>query len=429
MKLTRIEIGNYYQFKDFVLDLKYPEDFHDESKAGKPLEKVCFIGQSGTGKTTLINLIQYAYIKIQQSNKPLINDNAYLSLFNLKFPKYSEIKFFFEEFIQNENTIFQLTLNNDNLSRLSIFESGDEVFLDKTKFKSLGDNSSLIGYPTENRTINNIGKGQADTYIFNIQDSKEALNLILQKINEFREKEAEFKINIAGKILAEDNETLKKEYQKWLDANPNPVKDLADNCLDKILNKFHLKTKTELEGLADLNLQIQNIHNNETIAFEFLSTGTKQIIVTAIPLYMLKPENSFVFFDEPERSLFPDLQQILIDYYTSFSPSSQFFFATHSPIIASQFNPAERILLEFDESGNVIPKFGTAPEGDDPNDLLKKDFNLQNVMTEEGVNALHRYIELKTKIKFEKDSQKKEKLAEEFLQLGAKYNFGNEANN
>ena len=54
MKITGIEIGEYRQFKDIQFDFTYPEG---HPKAGKPLEKVCFIGQSGTGKTTLLNVI------------------------------------------------------------------------------------------------------------------------------------------------------------------------------------------------------------------------------------------------------------------------------------------------------------------------------------------------------------------------------------
>ena len=50
MKISRIKIKNLQQFKDLELDLTYPKG-HD--KAGEPLDKVCIIGQSGTGKTTL----------------------------------------------------------------------------------------------------------------------------------------------------------------------------------------------------------------------------------------------------------------------------------------------------------------------------------------------------------------------------------------
>ena len=54
MKITGIHINDFHQFKDFHLDLTYPKG---HEKAGKPLEKVCIIGQSGTGKTTLLKIL------------------------------------------------------------------------------------------------------------------------------------------------------------------------------------------------------------------------------------------------------------------------------------------------------------------------------------------------------------------------------------
>jgi recombinational DNA repair ATPase RecF len=54
MKISKIHIKDFHQFKDFTLDLTYPKG---HEKAGQPLDKVCFIGQSGTGKISLLELI------------------------------------------------------------------------------------------------------------------------------------------------------------------------------------------------------------------------------------------------------------------------------------------------------------------------------------------------------------------------------------
>ncbi|MDZ7896609.1 MAG: hypothetical protein U5N85_01065 [Arcicella sp.] len=55
MKVSELYIKKYHQFEDFTLNLTYPEG---HLKAGKPLDKVCFIGQSGIGKTTLLNILR-----------------------------------------------------------------------------------------------------------------------------------------------------------------------------------------------------------------------------------------------------------------------------------------------------------------------------------------------------------------------------------
>jgi len=54
MIITKIHIKDHQQFKDLELDLTYPAG---HVKAGQALDKVCFIGQSGTGKTTLLEEI------------------------------------------------------------------------------------------------------------------------------------------------------------------------------------------------------------------------------------------------------------------------------------------------------------------------------------------------------------------------------------
>jgi len=55
MKISQIDITEYNPFKNLTLDLTYPKG---HPKEGKPLDKVCFLGQSGTGKTSLLNLIR-----------------------------------------------------------------------------------------------------------------------------------------------------------------------------------------------------------------------------------------------------------------------------------------------------------------------------------------------------------------------------------
>ena len=92
-----------------------------------------------------------------------------------------------------------------------------------------------------------------------------------------------------------------------------------------------------------------------------MSTGhyyfrTKQFIFTALPLYILEPNNAVILIDEPETSLYPDIQQQIVKTYTSFGTNCQFFFATHSPIIASSFEPWEIVELEFDNEGFVQRK-------------------------------------------------------------------------
>ncbi len=195
--------------------------------------------------------------------------------------------------------------------------------------------------------------------------------------------------------------------------------------LNDLLSNFYLEVVEEIRQSDRVNfLNIRHTGNKKNISFENLSTGTKQIILSLIPLYFIDTKNSVILVDEPERSLFPDIQKILIKQYTNLAPEAQFFFATHSPIIASQFEPCERFILKFDKNGNIYAIPGNAPEGDDPNDLLIKDFGLDTVLTEKGLKMWEKFVEISRDIHFEKDEKKKRLLMDKYMEIGTMYNFG-----
>jgi len=80
-----------------------------------------------------------------------------------------------------------------------------------------------------------------------------------------------------------------------------------------------------------------------------------------VPLFALKPKDTIILIDEPENSLYPNIQKEFIDFITLESwneneKSCQFFFATHSPTIASSFDPWEIVELQFNKSGKVEQK-------------------------------------------------------------------------
>ncbi|MFN5773582.1 MAG: hypothetical protein ACK447_10900, partial [Flavobacterium sp.] len=54
MKITKLKIDKHKHLENLEFDFTYPVG---HPKAGKPLDKICFIGQSGTGKTNLLELI------------------------------------------------------------------------------------------------------------------------------------------------------------------------------------------------------------------------------------------------------------------------------------------------------------------------------------------------------------------------------------
>ena len=144
--------------------------------------------------------------------------------------------------------------------------------------------------------------------------------------------------------------------------------------------------------------------------------------LTFLPLFKLDTKDAIILMDEPERSLYPDMQMDLIEHYQNLAPDAQFIVATHSPFIAASFEPEERFILYFDEEGKVAVRRGSSPIGDDPNDMLKNDFGV-NYYNRHGEEAYKKYLSLKQAVASEKDPKKKKELLLETVKLGDAYNF------
>ncbi len=350
MKITKLEIKDFHQFKDFELDLTYPLG---HTKEGQPMDKVCIIGQSGTGKTTLIELLGGLThnFKILKEKYKLKNKNAIISISDndLSYTKTISAK-------EDRYAVTSYVRNNITIQ----FSEFLEIY--NSYLKSIKPN--LIYYPAElkygltdsDEVIEFKGRSVLD---FSLEKASAVWNLIIEEIQNYQEEELKIRQEISRMVENENNidsirEAIKK-LEEWKQLNFNPIVDLADNCLNPILKRFNLQVKTDLDikKKEDIgSIKIEDLNENE-IQYNLLSTGTKQVITSALPLYILKPNQAIICFDEPERSLYPDVQQEVVNYYENLVTNCQMFFATHSPIIASSFEPWEIVELKFNEEGKV----------------------------------------------------------------------------
>lgn len=189
------------------------------------------------------------------------------------------------------------------------------------------------------------------------------------------------------------------------------MQNIADKCLDPLLKNFGLRVKTKLDfqGKDDIGfLKIEDFAGNE-VPNGLLSTGTKQVMLSALPLYLLQPNKCQILYDEPERSLYPDLQRTIIDYYLGLTIDCQFFFSTHSPIIASSFEPWEIVELKFDKNWNIyrdlyyegenhVDNYFVDPRYLDYDLILKKIFDLDDTSTDMRTEAIVELTMLKNQI-------------------------------
>ena len=429
MKLKNLYIDSYRHLQNLTFNFTYPEG---HVNAGKPLNKICIIGQSATGKSSLLELIKNQFSKIGEMS--IVNNRSFLSHYRLNFKgsleylsKNGNIVFNNEtvikdgrEFINDQNggalenlmkddeNLKLLYLSSDIISKeaIGIFnrnpvDISNEILLEKT------DNKVVMSFFYKN-------------YFYEfVQKVDEAIWLsLLYKIIEYRKKFTQMASELINKGAIGDMTKLNKEYEKWSKENQNPLIDFA-HYFDPILKKLNLKI--DLVN-TEYSIPIKSKSTDEIIPISALSTGTKGLLLSMFPLFELDTNDAIILLDEPERSLFPDMQIDLMTHYQILAPNAQFIVATHSPFIAAAFEPEERFILYFNDKGEVAVRQGESPIGDDPNDMLTNDFNV-NYYNDFGKKAYNDYRELKRKVAKEPESSKKKELIIELAELGDKYKF------
>lgn len=426
MKLKKLKINSYLHLKDLEFDFTYPEG---HSKAGKPLDKICFIGQSATGKTNLLNIISESILyllRIEIVNNQTVwhrNDNyskifedGFLDLVfddkNLhlgnNFISYDEKLYNYDKV--SGGSLTNLIYNVNNQNKVLYFDSN---YVSNENLKYFNINPLEIVFEKRSFDYKNL-----DEFIFGENSSDIYLIKLLESFLDYRQKYDSKVRELLLKGYVSDLEKFNKEFKDWQIQNPSPIEGFSEK-FNLLLQKLNL----EIDRVnVDYPIPFKSKNTDEIIPINGLSTGTKALLLYMLPLYQIDTEKSIILIDEPERSLYPDMQMELMDFYRGIAPNAQFIIATHSPFIAASFEPEERFILYFDDDGNVKVKNGISPIGDDPNDILKNDFNIDYI-NDFGKKAFEKYLELKNKINLEEDRGKKEDLISKYEELGDKYNF------
>jgi len=410
MKIEYLEIKNYKQFANLKLKLTYPEG---HEKEGQPLDKICIIGQSGTGKTNILNII-----KNKKNDK-----NVKMSFTQNKISDYEKIYLFPAE------KKFSLIKKEDS----KISEDDKMVLKELEEWLDYGTHHSSQKYLLS-KSIDAI-KNQYSSKDNFFED--ENLWIVLkEKINSYEKEKTKYTKKIFNKMMYNENyskEDSIADMKKWESENENILEKIADD-INSIIKKFNLELKIDENTNSYEELIIKDLSNGNIINYDEVSTGTKNLLSTFIPLKSYNPKDSIILIDEPENSFYPDIQKELTDLYMSVGENNQLIMATHSPIIASSFEPWEVVELKFNENNQVYRELYY--EGKDHVDnyflnpqlltwtgILTKIFDLKEDSNfEMREKELIKYSKLKSKIRRLENSEKEE---EELIKLSKKLGLQN----
>ena len=439
MKITKLYIHDFQQFRDFELDFTDP-------KTGSPLERACLIGRNGTGKSTLLSLMSFSL-----HGQPQRGVQGFPACFGVKI-------------VDHPNSSWLTALSSDK-SGCHLLETSDNEFenhlhsgratvqfsgytsiafpsnlpfsmkrisssrlesLDALTFCPADDPVLDTGLPSTQ--LNNALPLFKNFPIYHEVGGKASANFWNLLIYLIKKRESDWQEFLN---LPDNSSRTVAEVQNQFDKNhPEILKFLAEKW-DAILEPAGLafdyeNAKRPVQLTENLEAYVKLL-SGQVLSYGALSSGIRNYLfkighVAAI-YFGRQVRNGFLFVDEPENSLYPDFLYDLIGTYQSIIQNTQFFVATHNPIIAAQFKPEERFILDFDEEHKVTVRRGITPEGDDPNDVLEKDFAVRSLYGPAGIRSWERFLDLRHKIQTEPDAAKKKQLMTEFLSIGNNYNF------
>ncbi|HEY9739982.1 MAG TPA: AAA family ATPase [Coleofasciculaceae cyanobacterium] len=445
MKIGKIILKGFQQFENFCLELVNPE-------TGKPPEKVCFIGPNGTGKSTLLQLINHLLNILKDAghhpsvlaNQPFFavkiytpsgdffaccrfysGASGYVVYYNADVEHSDEWHQFVTDptqYTMPANFCVQHQLPSQLVPSLA---TGRDLVIHVPADQSLLLQHSDPPDTTLNEALN-LFQNFPVFHSVSIADAAEFWKLLIYLVKKRESDYQQYLKNPENK--KKTIEEVETEFEK---NNPEILLEIGE-LWNRILAKAGLEFDTKgaripVQLNENLQAYVKVKSSGQSLTYNSLSSGIRNYIfklghIRAL-YFQRKIERGFLLIDEPENSLYPDLLYDLIDEYLSITENTQLFVATHSPIIAAQFEPYERIHLDFDDRGFVTASHGVTPIGDDPNDLLIKDFHVRSIYGKQGLQKWERFLELQRLIGKTSDATHKQQLIDEYLAIGNAYNF------
>jgi energy-coupling factor transporter ATP-binding protein EcfA2 len=453
MRVSKILIKGFQQFENFQLDLTHPE-------TGEPLEKVCLIGPNGTGKSTILGLILRMLQNLQYRDDLSILPRQLMQLAHSGLHPGSSLVV---KFVSNQEQFILQVLSERTQEWFLCYDKEIETVSDWQQswqdYSVTSNNDFYADHQLSELPVNKLISPD-DIVVYEPSDESlklnndppsstlnEALDLFshfplihtisVASANEFwklltflvKKRESDYLTFINQ---PENQNTTIGNLKEEFDPHHPEILQAIAVLWDGILAKCGLYldvqgAKIPVQLTENLRAYIKSKNTGEQLSYNQLSSGIRNYIFKLgyiKSLYFNRQiKRGFLLIDEPENCLYPDLLYDLMDDYWSIIENTQTFVSTHSPIIAAQFEPYERFHLDFDDRGYVTATRGVSPIGDDPNDLLYRDFQVRSIYGKKGLEKWERFRELRQLIRATDDPAAKEALMSEYTEIANAYNF------
>ena len=305
-----------------------------------------FTGQIGTGKTTLLKLIWF-----------LTSGNLHRVIFEIPFDfvsiKTTKFGLSMEHVNPNQvKLIYSFTEQGDNSESLIDIKSkasgfvGLEQQVDKCNKSIARVMKSSLFFPTFRRMERNVEKDLSNIFLEKqfgdplghpLSTLQSALSALADALSVDDHK---FVISASTYDVID----LLKKKKIEIDNAKNAVDDESKHLVEQweLLNQLVNDIYTYYDGIYvtdDIVLGPDMGKTGNYIPSGNLSSGEKQLLSFLCYNAFFKTER--IFIDEPELSLHPDWQRLLIDVLEYQGTEKQFFIASHSPYISMKYERKE----------------------------------------------------------------------------------------
>ncbi len=414
-KIRRLHFGDFQQFAHTTLD------FTDA--AGCAQDRICLIGRNGTGKTTTLRVLDEFLGHFHEQDQGPMNAAVEYVHGGAKYICWrhgGSGRGGTARYEQEPVDVRMLLTAANGAVPMDAFPGKDAVVLSAHELvdRRLRPNHDLVVF---SRAPGDVAKNEGPDIKGVPQTNVSAVTTWFRKFP-WRHEISNAHITEMWRTLVYLLRKREDDRQAFETQQENLQKTKA-----QLLDEFERVYPPILPGLAELwdalllpagltfdvdgaKLPVQlsdNLHayirrrdSSDEVPYRALSAGMRNLLFRVGHLHLLfrraQPERAFVLLDEPESSLFPDFLLGLVDTYEAIvGPDTQLFVATHSPLVAAQFEPHQRVILDWDSEGFVSASKGVAPKGDDPNDVLKQDFGMGVLLGPEGQRQWRRYRALR----------------------------------